>query len=134
MTGLGSLIYSCIIFSTLQNSKSILQTAEQLAKGIPQDAIQNESCADVMTGLAGLLLAIIELEKLCKQEYLCQMSVMIGDKIIDLRRPSERQHLFAWPNKNNKMLTGSSMESRESAWHCSGFTNKPESNASETQL
>ena len=106
MTGLGSLIYSCIIFSTLQNSKSILQTAEQLAKGIPQDAIQNESCADVMTGLAGLLLAIIELEKLCKQEYLCQMSVMIGDKIIDLRRPSERQHLFAWPNKNNKMLTG----------------------------
>ena len=70
MTGLGSLIFSCTAYAKLQNDSQALDAAIALSKVVNSDVITKESCADVMTGLAGLLIAIVELEQHYPQQML----------------------------------------------------------------
>ena len=82
MTGLGSLIFSCTAYAKLQDDSHPLDAAIAFSKAINRDLINKESCADGMTGLAGLI-AIIELEQHCHSRCFA-IFVEIGDRICNL--------------------------------------------------
>ena len=105
MTGLGSLIFSCTAYAKLQDDSHPLDAAIAFSKAINRDLINKESCADVMTGLAGLLIAIIELEQHCPQQMLRDLCIEIGDQICNLMCDAGQNH-YAWPSPKGPKLLG----------------------------
>ena len=105
MTGLGSLIFACTACAKIPGLNQLLDAGEALTRTVTPELIAKESCADVMSGLAGLLIAIIELEKQACQQHLRNLSILIGDQICTLLRDAGNNH-YAWLSKNGKMLLG----------------------------
>ena len=105
MTGLGSLIFSCTAYAKLQNDSQALDAAIALSKVVNSDVITKESCADVMTGLAGLLIAIVELEQHYPQQMLRDICIEIGDQICNLMCDVGQNH-YAWPSPKGPKLLG----------------------------
>ena len=105
MTGLGSLIFACTACAKIPGLSQLLDAGEALTRAVTPELIAKESCADVMSGLAGLLIAIIELEKQTNQRSLRNLSILIGDQICSLLRDAGNNY-YAWPSKNGKMLLG----------------------------
>lgn len=105
MTGLGSLIYSCTICAKLLKLDNLLDAGERLTQRITPEMIQRETCADVMSGLSGLLISLIELNKQLNQKRLRDLCLVIGDQICNLTSPATEKDC-AWPNQYGIMLLG----------------------------
>ena len=105
MTGLGSLIFSCTAYAQLQGVSHPLDAALSLSNAVSSELIAKQSCADVMTGLAGLLIALLELERHNPQQKLRDISIEIGDQICSLKADAGQNH-SAWPSQKGTMLLG----------------------------
>ncbi len=105
MTGLGSLIYSCTVCGQLLHRQDLFIAGENLSHFITPEIIEKETCSDIMSGLAGLLISVLELNKQLKQKRLQDISVAIGERICSLLRRTNDAN-YAWPNPQGIMLLG----------------------------
>ena len=105
MTGLGSLIYSCTACTAILNSHNTLDIANRLAQTVTPELIQKQTSPDVMSGLAGLLIALIELQKYSDCKFNKDRCIRIGDRICELLNPIINQKIV-WQSVSGKTLLG----------------------------
>jgi type 2 lantibiotic biosynthesis protein LanM len=105
MTGLGSVVYTLVKLSELLNDEALLQDARLAAALITPEKIAEDTHLDILSGVAGSLLALIALYKRTGQEQFLTQAGECGYHLLknQVQTPAKSK---SWATLDGKFLTG----------------------------
>lgn len=103
--GLGSIVYSLTKVGELLPDPDLLVLADRFAQLLTADLIAQDKFYDVMSGSAGMILALLCLHRLRPQDHLLELALQCGDHLLHHRTPTPTGH-YSWHNPHLPHLTG----------------------------
>ena len=103
--GSGSIIYALVKVSQFLEEPSFLENAKQLASLITIDSITKDRNFGVLSGSAGLLLGLLTLYKVCKDQEIIDKAVSCGNHLLKNLHTTDTGYK-AWKTIQGKFMTG----------------------------
>ena len=102
--GIGSIIYSFVCIGQMLNNNSIIEYANELAHNISKNKIMITKKFDIEGGTAGLLLSLLSLYEVTKQNETLVLAKICASQLIN---NSDGNNICrGWKNDDNIMLAG----------------------------
>lgn len=104
-SGIGSLVYGLLVIGRLLGDESLLDDSCRLARSVPESAIARAVRLDVVSGVAGLLLALVALYEAVGDEQALALATRCGRHLLDKREAVYEGHKV-WPTMDGQPACG----------------------------
>jgi len=104
-TGQGSIVYTLVAAARLLNDGDLLDAARQKAAELGLERFRDETCADVESGLAGALLALLALHRAIGEARLVARARAAGERLLALQVETG-DGAAAWPGGDGRVHAG----------------------------